>query len=301
MPDEKDEKVEETPAAKAEKEFNENALKLAKEQGLEVEGTKEKEEKEEPAEEKEEKEDEAGDEKEESEAEEELDGENLKQAKLIFKLLNNPNTALQALDTLARTAGYSLKELKEATKEEKKEISKSIKETVKEQLGTKIPFLSEELGTVLEEVISKAVKEQTKDIRETVEREANSRREAEMHTAFEKVVESYENVDEKIMKEIVRIQTDKEIIPGTMKPEKYFKTCVLLAADNLGVQLTKKTSEAGSKTKAPIKKEIDPISQLGGKKGLAHDKSGVRSATITTMKDAIEEAAKKLESQFAQK
>jgi len=286
--EQKEEKQEEKKEEKKET-FEEIAARIAKEQGLTEDPEKEDD--------KEEKEDEN---KEEEKEEEELNAEALDQAKQLYKLLNDPKTALQALDILAKTAGFKLAEIKEVPKEEKKEIIKSIKDIVKERLGTKIPFLSDDLGATLEEVIKEGIERGTKELKETVAQEKQERLQKELLTTFETVVASYDGVTEAVLKEVTAIQQRKEVIPGEMVPDKYFKVCLALAAENLGVSITKKgTPQQKSSEKKPAK-QVDPLQQLAAKKNLTH-KEGLKTTQVKTMKDAIDLAAEQIESQFAGK
>lgn len=260
-----------------------------KEDDEEVEEKEEKEEKVEKKDKKDKKDD-------DDDEEEELSKEDLLQATQLFKVLNNPETALQGLELLVKAAGLTLGE---TTKKEEKEIKKTVKDVVKAKLGSKYEFLSEDLGDLLQELFDTEVKSRagTKELEEKmVAREEKETRET-VRAAFKTVSESYVNIDNKLVKEITRIQKDGEIIFGPKTdPEKYFKACFILAADNLGVTLQKKTS----KQETTRTKDVSAFARLNANKGLTQ-KDGKGVAQVKSLDDIIKSVAADVEEKMSKK
>lgn len=180
-------------------------------------------------------------EEETEETSEDLSAEELNQAKSLFKLLNNKDTALSTLETLVKASGL---DLTKATVAEKKEVAKTIKDIVKDGLGDEYQFLNERLADVIEKAVSQLVDEKTKDIREGRENDKVERLKNTIDTAQKNVLSSYEKVPDKVMIEANRILTAGELTPHEKSdPEKFFKSLLLAAADNLDVPLKKKVND----------------------------------------------------------
>lgn len=81
--------------------------------------------------------------------EEEISAADLKQAKELFKLLKDPQTATNTIRVLAQRTGL----LDATTVKEVKENKKELKDIVKEKLGPEFAFLADKLSGVFESVL----------------------------------------------------------------------------------------------------------------------------------------------------
>lgn len=237
---------------------------------------------------------ESTDEDEDDEKEKDLTAEELVHAKNLFKLLSNDKTALTTLKTLASQAGIELKDVE--TKKDEKVAAKTIKDRIKEGLGDDYKFLGEKLGTVIETVLADAIKENTKDIRD---KQANDQKLAlneRIKTENAAVSAEYVEIPTRVLQEVLRIQTDQEILPGKSSPGKFFKACLTMAAENLGVTLVKKPTSNAAETKKRDKSPLDALSESRG----SH-KEGVRSTQVKSTNDAIARAVEQVDAEFADK
>lgn len=229
---------------------------------------------------------------EEDEEADELTPEQLVHAKTLLKLLSNPKTARSALTTLATSAGLELTEIQ--TKKEEKEAKKTIKEIVQAKLGSKYEFLSAELGDLLQDLFETQVIEKTKDIRDKVANSETRDRINEIKTAQQQVLAEYSNIDAAILQEVVRISKEEELLQGkNVSDAKFFKSCLILAADNLNKSLVKKTTKVAETTK-----KRSPLDELANKgSGSGSGKAGSepkKTIQVKSEKDAINLAVQQL-------
>lgn len=270
------------------------ADKVAKGMKLDENGKKKDEKKDDEKDEKDQKDDD------EKDTEDELNAEQLLEAKKLFKVLNNPNTALDGLKALIGAAGLKLEEGEKVTKKEQEKVTKTIKEFVKERLGGKpYEFLAEDLGDMLEGLFKEygenSVKEIKKDLNERREKEIRS----EVQTAYESTLAKYENVDDKILNEVLRIQNEGELVLGPKTDaSKYFKAAFHMAAENLGVTLKIKAS---TKQETTRKKADATISNLNSQRqrGGAEHKDASKSSQNKTLDEIIRDSAEKVEAGLA--
>lgn len=240
--------------------------------------------------------DEDEDDEESEEDEEDLTEDQQKQAKNVFKLLSNPETAVDALRTLAAQAGLKLEKVE--TKEEKKEVKKAIKDIVKEKLGTNYPHLADILGDTLQDLLTEAIKDGNKAIRDKMAAEAHEKLKSEITTAQTKVVNEFVDVPARVLQEFVRMQEQGELLPGPKQsPEKFFRAGIKEAADNLKVALVKKQV---SKEEVKEKKPKSPLDELAskGRSSSSSVKDGIKTTQVKNFNDAIklgvEAVAKKM-------
>lgn len=229
------------------------------------------------------------DEDEDEEEEKDLTAEEALHAKNLFKLLTNDKTSAATLKTLVMQAGLELKDIE--TKAETKIAAKTIKERIREGLGDDYKFLGEKLGTVIESVLADAVKEQTKDIRERQEKQINDTTLQIVKAAQASVTSEYTKIPTNVLEEVLRIQVEQDILPGKATPERYFRTCLTMAAENLGVQLVKKP--ASTSASDGKKREKSPLENLSESRG-SH-KEGVNTTQVKSINDAIAKAVDQVE------
>lgn len=244
-----------------------------------------------PEEKEEEKEEKKEEEKEEEE--EELSKEQLAQAKTLFKQLNNPETSRRAAEVLAKAAGLELKEIE--TKKEQKEAIKTIKDMVKEELGG-YDFLADAMSNILEKVLPKVIEEKTKDIKEAQETLATEKIKEEVSKAQDKVLSEFQEVPTKVLMEVLRIQEEGELVPGAKTDKaKFFKACLIQAAENLNYNLVKKTGAPKTETKERVKNPLNNLHNLG------NNKEGSKVTQVTSFKDAITLAQEQVDAEFAKR
>jgi len=226
------------------------------------------------------------DEDEEEDEDEELTPEQAKQAKNLHRLLTNPETAEATLRALAAQAGIKIEG---ATSEKKADKAvKSISEMVKEKLGSDYKFLGDKLANIFEELLPNIIKEQTKDVRDKLAATEERALLAEVENAQTSVKAQYVRVPDKLLREVLRIQTEGEMAPGAKStPEKFFKSCLITAAENLNYKLIKKEAKPDVTTEGK-KKEKSPLDNLEESRG-SH-KEGVKSTQVKKLDDAISAA-----------
>lgn len=118
----------------------------------------------------------------EEEGEEELSAEQLKQAKGLYKLLTNPETSVAAIQSLVNKAGYTLAELKDASKSEKQDIASDILGIFKETLGDDFDLLG---GSKLAEALAKVLDTRVKPLQTKLEQAEFDARKKEVDTALD--------------------------------------------------------------------------------------------------------------------
>lgn len=235
--------------------------------------------------------------KEEAKKEEELTEEQLRYAKSLFRALANPDPKIQkaTIELFAKSAGLELKEIE--TKKEITEAKDTLLDLLKAGLG-EYDFLADKLGPVLEQVIKRAVVENTKDIREEV---AQSKQEklqnhisSSIDTAFAKFTNSVEVKDE-----VVKLM-DSYKKADSVSYDEYFKTLIVVAAHNKGITLKIKGTE---KPEVKDEKKIDKNRNDAGTRlssdRTAEAKEGIkggsqRKGLDRAVREAAEEALQKM-------
>lgn len=297
------------------------ANKVAKDMGLNDDGTKKGKEKDE-ADEADEEDEEGGEKKgdkgekkekkkskdaddddDEDDDEDELDEASLAEAKTLYKVLNGPK-AKEGLIALVRAAGLKLEEVEEGdeiSETDKKKVTKTIKAFVKERLGDKYEFLSEDLGTLLEDLFKEFGDKGSEDIRADLKERRVKEVRQEIKSAYDETLASYESVSEKVLKEVLRIQQAEELVLGPKTDaRKYFRAVFTMAAENLGVALAKKTATSKQTTRKEKDKVISELNSRRQRGGTEH-KEGTKSTQVKTLEDIIKESAEKVEAQMSSK
>lgn len=232
------------------------------------------------------------------ELEDDLDEQDQTAAKNLYKALKNPQTAQTALKMLVSAAGYDLAEVK--TKEEKKEVTKTIKDIIKEKIGEKFPFLSDTLGDAIQEAIKTAIEAETKPVKDELRAERHERIVKDAIAAQDKVISEYVDIKPELLQEVLRIQREGEIAAGPRTShEKLFRTCLIMAAENLKMPLIKKSPNS-STTETKETKKSSPLSNLR-EKGTAPGKEATKVTQVTSYKDAIDKAVEQIDASFAGK
>lgn len=223
----------------------------------------------------------------EEEEEDDLTEDQTIQAKNVFKLLSNPETAVEALKTLAAQAGLKLEKVE--TKNEETIAKKAITEIIKEKLGSNYPHLADVLGPALQEILSDAIKEGNKDIREDLAKEKRETLVKSINSAQDKVISEYVDVPVSVLKEFVRMQEQGELLPGPKQsPEKFFRAGIREAAENLKIALVKKSS--GRKNEEIRERKLkSPLDDLAskGRHSTGSVKDGIKSTQVKNFNDAI--------------
>lgn len=264
--------------------FGDAEKDVAKDLGLNEDGTKKESFKEG---------DKKEDEKHDEEKETDLNEEQLAHAKTLFKLLNDPERSKETIEVLARAAGIKMGEI-ETKKEETKAI-KSIKEMIEEEMGDEYKFFGSKLGNAIEKVLKHAIDENTKDLRESTQNLTNTQIKSEAIKVQNEVLGEYAQVPAQVLREMLRIQKDEEVSLGPKGNYKtFFKTCLNLAAENCGISLIKKGNSKTDDNKGE-KKKSSPIDALNNR---GSQKEGKKDVQIKSYKDAIELAIEEVESKM---
>lgn len=192
----------------------------------------------------------------------------------LFDALKNPETAGLALRHLADLAGFDL-----AHRKGREEAKKSIADIVKEELGEDNSILAEKLGPTLDKIISAAVEERLKPVRDTIA----TQEEKEVADAIESELAALNTETKGLSKKLETrmVELMDEISPGPKtKPAAYIRKIYKLAASEY---------EEAEKLKTQDRKREENKSTVTVHPGANPDrvKSGSR---LPTHREAVEAA-----------
>lgn len=241
-------------------------------------------------------EDKEGDDKKEDPAkqEEDLSAEQVTFAKSLFKALNNsdPNIQRNAVKILANAAGLDLKEVE--TKKEVIEVKETLLDLLKSGLG-EYDFLAEKLAPVLEKALNKSITEHTKDIREELKVERESKIRSEISTSIDNAFAKYENSLE-VKDEVVKLMD--QFKPGKgVSHQEYFDSMIKLAASNKDIVLKKLGDKSKTLDESKVKKtRSDVIGRLSSERG-PEPKIGIKTPGKMNLNEAVRQAVEALASE----
>ncbi len=153
-------------------------------------------------------------EEEEAEEEEEESEEDRKQAKNLYKLLKNPDTAKQVIRSLAEQNGL----LKVDTPSEVKKTKKALAELVEEGLGAEFKFLGPQLTRVLDAVLNQEREERTTQISSLESQQV----ERDVENALSKLARETKGESKKIENKMLDLMSKYLPAPG-MPVEEYIR------------------------------------------------------------------------------
>ena len=228
------------------------------------------------------------DKKEEEKKEDELGPEERKFADSLYKGLNNKDPKIQraTLELLAKAANLDLKEVE--TKKEIKEAEKSMIELLKEGLG-EFDFLADKLGPVLEKVLKATVIKETAEIKEIQRLEKEEKVRSEVTSAIDSAFAEFTNSNEVASE--VKVLMDKFQPGAKMSHKEYFRSLIVLAASNKGINL--KSVNVKANTEKITRNRNDAASRLASERS-AEVKDIVRTSQFKNLKDAVNDAAEKV-------
>ena len=237
--------------------------------------------KEEKQEEKSEKKDEK---KEEKKEDDELNEDEQRYAKDIFKALKDPDKAKILIKSLAESAGL-LTEKSIDKKDDKKDAEDKILTYLKESLGEDFAPFAEKLGPGLKKAVAELISEHTKDIRDDIAAKHDKEVADEVDAAFEKLYKNYEDAKD-LKDEITKLMDTISPGKGTSAYD-YFETLYLKAVHS------KSKSETNKKAEDKVKKaRSDASSRLSSERNRASDSKEL--AKPMDLKAAIKAAEEEL-------
>ncbi len=209
------------------------------------------------------------------------------QARQLFAALKDDSKAPVVLEHFAKMAGYTKKELETATKKEAEEIKDDIQSVLRESLGPELEALADRLAPALDKLIDKKLKDNTKDIRDSLAaNEAKKLEDVALFTKKQLAQDYFKNDDipEDIMSDMSKMMDKIDPRAGTSVGE-YIETIFHAVISKRGI--TKAT--AGTKEKIE-KNRNDAPSRLASE-GRGSPTEGVAPAKKMSLDAAIQAAA----------
>jgi hypothetical protein len=223
----------------------------------EVEDAQEEETQEETAEELQESE-EPKEEEAQAEAAEEFSAEQLAAAKALYKKLSDPKTSVATITSMVKQAGYTLTELKEATKSEQKEIVTDIVDILKEELGDDYDLLAgPKLGQAISKMLDLKVSEALKPLQTKLQEAENATVKKEVDKALDWAYSSLDGF--KASEALIAEKMQLYPYTGKVSYKTYLSEMHALATSGAA---TKRTQRADSNLKNDVKasKSVRPSS-----------------------------------------
>jgi hypothetical protein len=232
-------------------------------------------------------------------AEDDLTAEQLGFVKNLYKGLNNkdPNIQLGTLKILANAVGMDLTAIKTEKQAEKAE--ETLVGLLKEGLG-EYDFLADKLGPVLEKALDKFVEKKTADIREELRTNKETAQRAAIEADFKASLDEYDTTDEAkgILRDEVYRLMDSFRPSGKITPRDYFKSVIILAANNKNIEL--KLVNSKQKDERVSKNRQDAMSRLASERG-ADIKEVSRVPQRMSLKESVQDAMEKAAEELSKK
>ena len=223
-----------------------------------------------------------------------LTKEDLKEAKLLYAKLKDPNQRQEVVDFIATQSGYTkaqVREIKEAITEtiaEKPKV-KDFSTILKEKLGPEFDYLSERLSGALEEIIDSKTKSIKEDVVRTNEAQLVQAFQSELSDTVDEI--STKTYEGKGIPENVAIAMSKVMdelpCPPTMQPKNYMKLVHDTAVGRVGLtkttaapRVTRPSDTLPSRNQQPI-----PTKNLAGPK-----EPGLDAAIEFAMEQLVQES-----------
>lgn len=237
------------------------------------------------------------------EDEDKLSPEDLKNAKLIFKALKDPEMGKTLVLGMAKKYGLD----SDSTKQEKKEVKASILDKLSKALGGEYPELTKLLAPTLDEVISELVNKSTaaddtiKELQGRLKKLEDNEVGKTVQTAMDDAFGAYTNCDEKVQGRVSKLMDEMPPSPK-ISPKKYFEILTDRAFKELGItpQLkgssNKDVSEATKQKRSNNAKDISSrlSTERGNEPGSRQESKNEKMDLNTAVNKAMEEEAAKL-------
>jgi hypothetical protein len=220
------------------------------------------------------------------------------QALELWNSLKDPEKAPAIIEFIAKQAGYTKAELKEAskTKEGAAEVKDDIQEILRESLGKDLEAVADRLAVAIGKILDKKIPEATKDLREKESLRESAVHEAAAQSETDKISTEYfggKGIPADVEKAMTELM-DEMPPSSTISADKYVRKIFNSVAGERG--LTKQTQ---TQQQTRNKNQGDAVSRLASKpnaSGHVPDKSGAGSASTKSLSqivdDAMEEVAK---------
>lgn len=213
--------------------------------------------------------------------EEELTEEQLKNAKIIFKSLNNPKTAKSSLQFLASNLGFDLPTATPTTKAEAKEQARDIVEEMKEA-APGLEFLIDKIGPIIKQHLEAQVAEVRGEVEADRTERANEVLKTESAKAFTTVATKFNYPDGLIPKPILAEMTS---LMGKIQPTADLKLIEYITTLHDAARGKLVLIE-------PPKKETSPLRKLASER--VSPKAASALPTKMSLNQAIAAAAEEL-------
>lgn len=177
--------------------------------------------------------DESEDDKKEDDEEEDLPEDEKKHAIALFKMLKDPESSAQVIEVLAKKAGLKLSS--EGDKKDDKKTVKKAKDILLAKLGDKYEFLSDAMGSALDEYMEQ--------IREELKGEVTSLKTDNQQTAVDRVLDKIAGETKGASRkfESKMAQLAREFTPAAgVSTEKYVRNLYAMAISQSGASSARK-------------------------------------------------------------
>jgi len=201
-----------------------------------------------------------------------LEENQVKEARALYKLLNDPKTRIQTLTALSRASGLD----KAETKKEVTAAKKDLKEIVKTALGDEYAFLSEKLSTAFEQVLESERASNT----EVLNRLQANQLEAETNTALERLSSETKGQSKKLENKMIALMDEILPAPG-LSTYQYLKNLYRIAAsDNSAASATSRMADKIRRNSRDAASRMHSVGRTSdnGKLPAAPAKKGVAAA-----------------------
>ena len=165
------------------------------------------------------------------------------QGKAIVQILKDPQKAGAFVDFLAKQAGYTKAEVRNA---EPDEIKADITKILEKHLGQEFSFLAPKLGPALEEALDTKISSRgtDSDLRARVEKQELKAIEQETASTHLELAQEWFGADDMpdaVVKEMSKAMDEFPPTDPAMTPERYYKRIFALAVGELGIQKSNKS------------------------------------------------------------
>lgn len=221
--------------------------------------------------------------KEEKKSSIELSEDQRVQAAQLFTALNDPEKAPVVIKFLAEQAGYT----KVETKQEAKEIKDEVVEILKQHLGEDFDFLAPKLAPAIKQIVDTQLKENTKDIRETLDKAEETKLQTAADNKQKELAKEYfdtEILPDDILDEMSKMMDKISPTPG-MDSGEYIEHIFYAVAGRR--KLTPATKTGKAKTEANSKDAVSRLASSGAKQPVGVAVSSNKMSLDESVKAAI--------------
>jgi len=207
----------------------------------------------------------------------ELSGEELGNAKNLYKALKNPATAREIISVLARQAGVL------ETPKDVKQADKAIKDVFKEALGPDFAFIAEKMAPAIEKVLLSQKEEYETKLQQIRQQQLSAQTETEVEKALSKLNRVTKGDSRKFEGDMTRLMDD--ILPGrnTSTEDYIFKLYRIASSEQSERKAKEKLANKINRNANDIPSRLAPAASVDTSKGTKR----------VSLDDAIKFAAQK--------